>query len=74
MVEVWPDNWASVQVFASLSTQWNVGPGGVVGLRYESMPVVRECFGIGADEWPEVFHNLRVMEAAAVELLRTKNG
>lgn len=74
VVEVWPDNWTSVQVFGALSTQWNVGPGGVIGLRYEAMPMVRDCFGISNDDWPEIFHDIRVMESAAVDLLRHKDG
>jgi hypothetical protein len=73
-VEVWEDNWVTVQLFGSLSTQWNVGPGGVVGLRYETFPVVRACFNVDDEDWPDIFHDLRVMEAAAVELLRGRHG
>lgn len=74
VVEVWPDNWVTTQLFAALSTQWNVGMGGVVGLRYEAIPVARACFHISDEDWPDTFHDLRVMEAAAVKVLRENHG
>lgn len=74
IVEVWPDNWTTVQVFDAMGTQWNVGPSGVVGLKYESIPIVRDSFDIPNEDWPEIFHGLRVMEGAVVEMSRKKNG
>lgn len=65
--EVWPDNWRVVEVFDFLGTQWNVGPGGPVGLRYESFREARLRFGIPAGEWRELVDDLRVMEDAALE-------
>lgn len=64
--EVWPDNWQTMQVFADLMSQWNVGMNGVIGLRYEALPLVLELHGIAAEQKREVFDGLRVMERAAI--------
>src|SRR5512146_1127294 len=37
-IEIWPDTMMSVCVFSAMLTQWNVGPGGDVGLNYASLP------------------------------------
>lgn len=65
--EVWPDNWLTVLVFADLMSQWNVGMGGTIGLRYEALPMVLELHGIAAKQKREIFDGLRVMERAAVD-------
>jgi hypothetical protein len=47
-----------------------VGMGGVVGLRYEALPVLREAHGISPSDWPEVFECLQVIERRALEIWR----
>ncbi|MHB0925885.1 MAG: DUF1799 domain-containing protein [Gallionellaceae bacterium] len=66
-VEVWSENYQIKQVFSAMLSQWNVGMNGVIGLRYEALPLVLELHGIEAEQRREVFDGLRVMERAAVE-------
>lgn len=66
-LELWADNVTAVEVFADLLTQWNIGPGGVVGLRYEALPGVMRLRRVPADERAAVFESVRVMERAALE-------
>lgn len=68
--DVWPDNMLAAKVFEWLGSQWNVGPGGVVGLRYEAFPEARLRFGIAADAWPDVCDGIQIMESAAREVMR----
>lgn len=69
-VEVYPDNWPVVRLFADMSTQWRVGMSGLVGLDYAALPVVMDLRGVAAADRGEVFDGLRVMESAALEELR----
>jgi hypothetical protein len=72
VVELWQENAVTVEVFVSMITQWNVGPAGAIGLRYEAMPTVLDMHAIGAKDRPAIFAGLRVMERAALESF--KNG
>jgi hypothetical protein len=66
-VLIWKENAATVEVFSAMLTQWNVGPGGVIGLRYEALPALLEMSRIPAADLRLVFGGLRVMERAALE-------
>ncbi len=68
--ELWQDNVAAIEVFTDMLTQWNVGPGGVVGLRYEALPVIMDLRGIAATERADLMAGVRVMERAALEHFR----
>lgn len=70
VVGLWQDNVAAVEVFADMLTQWNVGPGGVVGLRYEALPLLLELRGIAAADSADIVAGVRVMERAALEHFR----
>lgn len=65
--ELWQDNVAAVEVFADMMTQWNVGGAGVVGLRYEALPIVLDLRGVAAADRADIVAGLRVMERAALE-------
>lgn len=56
-----------MRVFADMMSQWNVGTGGVIGLRYEALPLVLEIHGIRRKRQRDIFDGLRVMERAAVQ-------
>ncbi len=71
-VEVWPDNVAAVNLFISLSTQWRVGPAGVTGLDYNTLPIVMRLQAIPRREQADAFECVRVLEEAAMLALRTK--
>lgn len=70
-VNVWPENWPAVEVFASMLTQWRVGVAGMVGLDYGVLPTVFRMRGIARKEWPEMFDAIRVMEDAAMKEMRS---
>ena len=56
-------------VFSRLTTQINVGPmGGVLGLRYEAIPVVLRLLAVPREEWPYLFERIRVMESEAMQI------
>jgi len=69
-VECWPENWLPLQVFAALDTQWNVGINGVIGLRYEAIPLVFEAFGVKKKKRAAMLESLRIMENEALQVLR----
>ena len=74
-VEVWPEHWQSMEVFAAMGSQVNVaGMGGVIGYRYEALPVVLECLGIAPADRREVFLNFRTLEVEAVRLLNERRN
>ncbi|MFI8394204.1 DUF1799 domain-containing protein [Pseudomonas sp. NPDC078863] len=64
--EVWPDNWRAFLLFEAMSTQWRVGMGGATGLDYNALPPVASMLGMKRREIPEVFQDIRVMEAEAM--------
>lgn len=70
--ECWPDNWLPLQVFDALDTQWNIGPGGVVGLKYEALDVVFEEFEIKKTERAELINTLRTMETEALQVINQR--
>lgn len=69
---LWPENVTPVRVFRAMAgTQWNMlaGMGGasVVGLRYESLPIVFDMLQVPAAQRPDCFEMLRIMERAAIK-------
>ncbi|MEY2653661.1 MAG: hypothetical protein RLZZ524_689, partial [Pseudomonadota bacterium] len=66
-IEVWPENMTAVNVFIAMGTQWNVGMGGITGLRYESLPSVMRYCSVPPAERGAVFQQIRVMEGAILE-------
>lgn len=71
-VEVWPENEQAVKVFEALSSQWRMGPAGPVAIDYCAIPPVFDLLGVERSEWSQLFHDLRVMEAEAINLIRSK--
>lgn len=66
IIDVWPENWPAVQVFAACATAWRLAVGLTtqrVGLDYPSAEAV--CRGLGI-RWRAVFRPLQVMERAAL--------
>ena len=57
-------------MFAALGTQWNVGPAGAVGLRYEVLPAIWGLCGVPRADRPDVFAALRIMEREALATFR----
>ena len=65
--EVWPDNWAAVDMFLRCQTQWRTTMSGVCGLDYVALEWLFRLYGV--EEPATVLENLQVMEAAAVKIL-----
>jgi len=74
-VQVWPQHWHAVNVFAGMSTQWRVvaGMAGLLylGLDYAALPAVREEHeGIEhAQPMRVLMPQLRYMERTALDVL-----
>lgn len=68
-IEVWPDTEQSLLVFDALGSQWiYAGMGGVpTGIVYASIEPVLRVRKVPAEDWSQVFEDIRVMEAAALE-------
>ena len=72
-LEIWPENWLALQVMSRMTTQLNVsGMGGVIGLRYESLPFVLDVCEVGNSERAEVMDGLQIMERHLVKLVNEK--
>lgn len=68
--EVWPENWTAMEVASRMVSQLNVGMAGVIGIRFEALPVVFRALQVPADQELEVLDRVRVIEAHFVRLLR----
>lgn len=68
--EIWPDMANAVEIFAAMLTQWTVGSGGVIGLRYESLGLLMDAHGIDQTDRRALIADLQIMEHAAIESLR----
>lgn len=68
----WPENWQAYLVFAAADTQWNVGQGGAIGLRYETLPLLFDTFGIKKKSRAEMLTSLRIMESEALEMINDR--
>jgi len=71
-IDVWPENWNVVLVFLALMTQWRIGFAGVTGLDYSALVAVMEINEVPRADRRQMFADIRVMEAAALEVLRSK--
>lgn len=70
-VEVWPENWPALEMFAQLQTQWRLGFGGRAGLDYGVLFALMERRGLTGEAWEERFAAIQVMERAALEVMHT---
>lgn len=76
--DVWPENIAIVNLFVSLATQWRLVAGMesvcYQGLDYCAVHSTLEMTGADRCAWPDLFAGLRVMEAAALDVLNDKDA
>lgn len=69
VVPIWPCHAVAFAVFSDLRTQWRAGMGGATGMDYAAIPVVMDLHGVPPAERRECFRQLRVMEAAALQVI-----
>ena len=72
--DCWPDNWQPLKVLEAMSTQWNVGNNAVIGLRYESLPVVMDILGVKKKARAGLLEALRIMEQEALQIFNEKKN
>lgn len=72
LIGIWPCCWESYLTFRALETQWNTGPGGPIGLRYEAVPVVLKLRGVPKKEHRTVFADVRHMEMVALRTMEAQ--
>jgi len=72
--EIWKENRHTVAVFCAMGTQWDVNADGVrIHLKYEALPAVERMFpDIPKKKWPRIYNEIRIMEAAALEVIFQK--
>lgn len=70
--EVWPENWAAFNLFASLCTQWRVGPAGATGLDYMVLYRELDDLGLTGEERAHMKADIRELEAGALEAMHEK--
>ncbi len=70
---IWVENWNALQVFRRMLTQLHMAPmGGVIGLRYEALPIVLRACQIPRVDLPELMDCLQLMERHMVKLLNDR--
>jgi hypothetical protein len=69
---VWPDNWATIEMFLRVQTQWRTSMGGVVGLDYAAVAWVLKLYGI--EDQRSLLEDLQVMEAAAMRVMNKQES
>lgn len=68
-LEIWPDNARAFNLFASVRTQWRVGPGGVYGLDYAVVDSRIDRMGLSDGDREVLEAEIQAMEFAALEAL-----
>ena len=66
---------AAFHIFRRLATQWRVGMAGPVGLDYNVLyRLLDDAAGADRSEWYVLFDDVAVLESAALEVMRAKDG
>lgn len=73
-VEVFPEHWEPMQVADAMMSQWNVGMGGVVGWRFESLPTVFRMLSMPLATQRRIWPDLRTLERMLGDLLNEKRS
>lgn len=66
-VDIWPENWLAVQIFAEARTQWHTGMGGRTGLIYPSLAVLFDLHQVPQEDRLALLHDIRELEASALD-------
>jgi len=69
-VDVWPEHGLPLLLISRMSTQLHVGAMvGVIGYRYEALPVVYRSLAGSEEAWPDVFADFQEIEREVVRLM-----
>ena len=68
-VELWPENWPVIQLFRQMATQWRIGMNGPTGLDYQTLFLLIDRQELSKEDAAQMFDDMRVCEAAALEAL-----
>jgi len=69
-IDVWPENWQSVQVWTRAQTQWRMGFGGPTGLDYNGVEAVMRQMKI--EDTGDCFDRIQVLEAATLRIIEDR--
>ena len=65
---VFEENWAAIDLFLKVQTQWRIGGlGNLLGLCYSSVIETAKLYAI--EDLPSVFEDLQVLEVTVMSLL-----
>lgn len=70
--EVHPDNWATVEMFLRLQTQWRSTMSGVIGLDYSAAQWLFRLYEV--QDQRALLEDLQTMEAAAMQVINKQRG
>lgn len=71
-LQVWPENHKSWRLFTVVGGQWRSGAGGPTALDYGFVHTTLERMKVTPEEYDDLFADVRVMEAAALEEIHRK--
>lgn len=70
--EVHPDNWATVEMFLRLQTQWRSTMSGVIGLDYSAAQWLFRLYEV--QDQRALLEDLQTMEVAAMQVINKQGG
>ena len=70
--EVHPDNWATVEMFLRLQTQWRSTMSGVIGLDYSAAQWLFRLYEV--QDQRALLEDLQTMEVAAMQVINKQKG
>ena len=70
--EVHPDNWATVEMFLRLQTQWRSTINGVIGLDYSAVKWLFRLYEV--QDQRSLLEDLQTMEVAAMQAINKQGG
>ena len=69
---LWRENLPAFELWCAVSTQWNIGPGGLVGLRYEGVRASPAFRALPASQREDVFLDVCTIERAYLSAYRER--
>lgn len=73
IVHVWPENLRALNLFTSLATQWRTGMSGPTGLDYNVLFHRMDRLALPAEEYEQLFDDIRVIESEALTIIHKKS-